>query len=532
MKIKILDCTLRDGGYVNNWRFGYKTKKSIVNTLDESNIDIIEVGFLTDLTHNSDDALYSSSDEIDELISGNKNQIAAMIALGEKEMNPISLPLAKDTILDIIRITFHNNDSEICKAIDYAGILMKKGYDVCMQPVGTTTYSDEELLSLIGKINKLKPYAFYLVDTLGSLSNYQLMRYLYLIDYNLNKEIYLGFHSHNNLQLSFSNAQALISFKTYRNIIIDSSIFGMGRGAGNLSTELIARHINETIEDKYDLIPILEAMDEYIMPIYVQHPWGYSIPYYIAAVNNCHPNYATFLINKQTMLIKDINALIKKISNDKKYIYDGNYINNLYVDYLAYSINDDNTIRQLSEEFSGKKVLILAPGKSLLNYGDVIQEYIKVNNPLIVSINHVPSFYKYDYIFVGNLKRFKQIDEPYKKSDGKIICTSNIKTNCNVLKINYSDYLNDDELICDNSGLMLINLLKKLDVDSISLAGYDGFDYSATNNYYDENMINNVLYEEQKKTNSAIINYFRKIKRSMKIEFITPTIYDKEDNNE
>ena len=108
MKIKILDCTLRDGGYVNNWRFGYKTKKSIVNTLDESNIDIIEVGFLTDLTHNSDDALYSSSDEIDELISENKNRIAAMIALGEKEMNPISLPLAKDTILDIIRITFHN----------------------------------------------------------------------------------------------------------------------------------------------------------------------------------------------------------------------------------------------------------------------------------------------------------------------------------------------------------------------------------------------------------------------------------------
>ncbi|MFR7384805.1 MAG: hypothetical protein ACLUTO_10770 [Anaerostipes sp.] len=87
---------------------------------------------------------------------------------------------------------------------------MDKGYEVFMQPVGTTSYSDVELLNLFERINEMKPYAFYLVDTLGKLYAKQLLKLFYLADDNLDEDITIGYHSHNNLQLSFSNAQQLI----------------------------------------------------------------------------------------------------------------------------------------------------------------------------------------------------------------------------------------------------------------------------------------------------------------------------------
>ena len=156
-KISLLDCTLRDGGYINNWNFGEKIIKKVCSNLVNAGIDIIEVGFLTNFKHSKDDALYGNCWEIENVVdfSTDKVQIAAMIAIGEKEMNPISLPKAEDTVLDIVRITFHHTRQEIERAVEYATCLMEKGYKVCMQPVGTTVYKDKELLELIELVNCL-----------------------------------------------------------------------------------------------------------------------------------------------------------------------------------------------------------------------------------------------------------------------------------------------------------------------------------------------------------------------------------------
>ena len=200
--IKILDCTLRDGGYVNNWQFGEKIIKDVVKDLSAASIDIIEIGFLTDLPHTSNHSLFNSTNELLPLtkLKGN-SLVAGMIALGEKEMDPNVLDNSNSTGVDIVRLTFHNSDSEVKRAIDFANILMTKGYKVCIQPVGTTTYSDDELTKLIEKINDLNPYAFYLVDTLGTLYEDKLMHFINLIDKSLNSNIKIGFHSHNNLQM-------------------------------------------------------------------------------------------------------------------------------------------------------------------------------------------------------------------------------------------------------------------------------------------------------------------------------------------
>ena len=119
-----------------------------------------------------------------------------------------------------------------------------KGYLVFVQAMVSMAYSDEEFLEMIRVVNTLKPYAFYIVDSFGMMKGKDLTRLFYMVEHNLNDSIWIGFHSHNNMQLAYSNAQSLTMMQTERNLIIDSSIYGMGRGAGNLNTELLLEHLN------------------------------------------------------------------------------------------------------------------------------------------------------------------------------------------------------------------------------------------------------------------------------------------------
>lgn len=207
-KVAVLDCTLRDGGYVNDFDFSKNTIKTIIAKLGKAHMDVIECGFLKNIEYDENKSLYSDVDQITPLIAPKKKHTmyVAMIVTGTIQASKI-IPRRKDTI-DGIRITFHKKEMDEAFELGYA--LMDKGYEVFMQPVGTTSYSDVELLNLFERINEMKPYAFYLVDTLGKLYAKQLLKLFYLADDNLDEDITIGYHSHNNLQLSFSNAQQLI----------------------------------------------------------------------------------------------------------------------------------------------------------------------------------------------------------------------------------------------------------------------------------------------------------------------------------
>lgn len=523
--INILDCTLRDGGYVNNWNFGNKVIPLISEKISKSSVEYIEGGFLSQTKKcDEDQSIFRTIESAEKKLSSCKKNLALMINCGEYESSDI--PSYEGGCISTLRIAFHKHQR--AEAQELFADLKRKGYHIFLQPMVTVNYSDKELISLIEWANEHNPDAFYIVDSFGTMRKNDLLRMFYLIDNNLRKDIKIGFHSHNNLQLSFSNAQELIGLSSKREIIIDSSVFGMGRGAGNLCTELITRYINENIEDKYDLVPILEIMDEYIMPIYTQHPWGYSAPYYIAAINNCHPNYATFLMNKQTLCIRDINNIINSIPTEHNHLYDAQVINSLYADYLSHSVDDSAVVSKIEELCKEKSILILAPGKSLSICNKEISSYISEYDPLIFSINHIPEYYRYDKIFISNLKRFKNIEDAIETVGDKLICTSNIAAGVNADIVNYSDYLTDNSDILDNAGLMIINLLKKCGVNDFALAGYDGFDYSNSRNYFDDRMINNITSEQQGKNNNAIIDYFKKLRKTTNITFITPTLYDQE----
>lgn len=525
--LQILDCTLRDGGYINNWNFGNRIIRRILRYLSDAHIDIIECGFLSDAEYDKDKSIFNHPSQIKNLITQNQSRHVAMIALGEKEIAYEKVPVCDESGVWGIRLTFHKHEIE--RAFIYANDLMSKGYQVFIQPVGTCTYTDRELLDLVDKVNALNPYAFYIVDTLGTITGTELMRLFQMIDANLNPKICIGFHSHNNLQLAFSNAQELVHHFTDRNVIVDASVQGMGRGAGNLCTELIAQYLNEKIHSSYNVIPLLEIVDKYLNTIKEQFPWGYTIPYYISAVNNCHPNYASFLMNKQTINVKDIKKILDRIPPEKRALFDKDYIQDLYANYLANTIKDDDIIKLLSSEFNNRTVLLIAPGKSIVSQKEQIQKFILDFNPIVISVNFIPEDYKIDYVFISNMKRFDDIDiSNFATCDYKAIITSNIagENKESLLCVNYSSYTNSDYLISDNAGLMSLALLKKCKISEVNLAGFDGFLPDSTQNYYSKALLNNVEYSTLENKTNQIREQIKLIRRDMVINFITKSQYE------
>lgn len=320
--IKILDCTLRDGGYVNYWDFGEDKISSILSNLTVSKIDYIECGFLKECVFDKNKTFFSSISELETFIQ-KEQKYTLMVNFGEYNIKNFSFCENKNIK---IRVAFKKQDQD--EALKYIGVLTNLGWDVFANPMSTNTYSKEELMFLISEINKIKPYGISIVDTLGNMYEGEVIETFKLINKILEPSIKLGFHSHNSMQLSFSNTKALLKMKLNRELIIDSCLYGMGRGAGNLCTELITKYLNDNYGAQYKILPLLKTIDTDLKPIYQKCSWGYSTPFYIAAIHGCHPNYAVFLV-QQKYSDENIDKILSQIPNDKKTTFDKNVIKNI-----------------------------------------------------------------------------------------------------------------------------------------------------------------------------------------------------------
>lgn len=326
-QIKVLDCTLRDGGYINDWNFGFDNINSIIKSLDIAKIDFIECGFLKNIKTSSDYTLFNNITDIKQIKTTNAIK-TFMINNDEYDYSEI---IKNDLTNFAFRIAFRiENLSEVC---DFAKILKDKGAKVFINPKNFSTFSEKEITILINKINNLSPFAFSIVDTLGAMSKDDLQEKIKLIN-NLNKNIALCFHSHNNLSLSIKNTIEFIKLYSDYNLIIDSSIGGIGRGAGNLSTEYICKYLNENYQSKYNIDEIKKVKENIIEKFFMKISDKNMELYYLTAKMNCHPNYATFLIKnniKSIDLAKELFALLPK---NKKTSYDEKTINDLYMKLL------------------------------------------------------------------------------------------------------------------------------------------------------------------------------------------------------
>ncbi len=514
--IKILDCTLRDGGYVNNWNFGKKAILETCEALVRAKIDIVELGFFESGTYDVNRTLFQDVNQVKKFIPKDKGETLFYGMFAYSKFDAASLPDHDGLSLDGFRVIFKKNDWKaalsVCKAVK------NKGYKLYINPTHTYHYSDFEMLELIEEVNKIEPTGFSIVDTMGIMKGRQLVSLFLLLHNNLKKDISICFHSHNNLQLSFSNAVALFNLRAQREIVVDASILGMGRGAGNLCTELLINYVNEEYNTKYNILPVLEIVDKHIQQFFIKYPWGYNLPFYLAATHECHPNYALYLSEKHTITIDSINSILKRIPYDKKNNYDKELIKRLYIEYQENTIDDSHEIVKLSKDIGKKKVLVFAPGKSLLNNSNTILSFISENDVYTFSLNSEIKKYNCDKIFVTNAKRFLE-----QNKTSNMLITSNIK-NVDIPTLNYSSYLNSSEMY-DNSALILLSVLIKIGIDEVYFAGLDGFS-SLNENYYDSALVNNAKLGVFDKRNTIMQENLKKFSKMIKINFLTPTIYE------
>ena len=521
-RISVLDCTLRDGGYCNQWKFGKKNIIKILNSLDEANIDIVECGFLTNRIERDEElSKFTKEEQIEELLPKNRNgrTYVAMINYGEYNLD--DLPDADENTIDGIRVAFHKKNKDA--ALEWCKKLKEKNYKVFIQAMVSMNYSDDEFLKLIEEVNHIQPYAFYIVDSFGMMKNQDLCRFFYLVQHNLSEEIMIGFHSHNNLQLAYSNALTLVNMQTDRRLIIDASVYGMGRGAGNLNTELFVDYLNERLEKKYRLNPLLSIIDEILNGFYQKNYWGYSLPNYLSAIHNAHPNYAGYLDDKKTLTVEAMNEIFDMMSDEKKVEYNSDYIEELYMKYMNAKAASEGAIAEVKNRIIAGKVLLIAPGKSSLTQSKEICKYISENNPIVIGINMSYEHYPVDYLFVSNIRRYRELGEDEKK---KSIITSNIGKTDAFAVIKYSEYLNDKEYVKDNAGMMALKWLIQMGVKNVALAGFDGYSHDYQRNYMDSEKEIVTKTEITDKMNQGIKEVINEFRQSIQIEFITDSKYN------
>ncbi len=516
-KVQVLDCTLRDGGYCNEWHFGFENSKKITSGLVEAGIDIIECGFLTNQTdYHSDYTKFNTLEQVAQIIPNDRDGkiFVAMMNYGEYDID--SLPDYDGKSIDGIRVAFHKKN--LVNALEWCEQIQKKGYKVFIQAMVSLAYSDCEFLELIRRVNKFKPYAFYIVDSFGMMKAKDLIRLFYMVEHNLDEDIWIGFHSHNNMQLAYSNAQSLITVQTTKNLIIDTSVYGMGRGAGNLNTELFIQYLNENINSTYEIKPLLTIIDEILNDFYQQNYWGYSLPNYISAVHNVHPNYAGYLNDKNTLTIDAMNDIFGMMSEEKKVSYDKNYIEELYFSYMEKDRIREGHFSDLKKSIAAREVLIIAPGKSSLEERDKVIACARREDIISISINHEYDDELTDYIFLSNLRRYRELPS---QQHPKCIVTSNIPSMDVYLQVRYKELMNDTEAVQDNAGMMLIKLLINLGVRKVFIAGMDGYSVNLDDNYADKQMNLFTHRAMMESMNKGMSYMLKEYSRQIEIEFLT-----------
>ena len=319
-KIELVDVTLRDGGIVINFDYGMDRMQKIKSALEESGVEYIECGYIDEKKGTPEGrTCFDNELSIEKtlLSSGKKPDTTylAMIDYGTFDVNKLNQRSASG--IDGIRLAFHKENWEA--SIEWGKIIISKGYDLYIQPMVSMRYTDEEYKYLISVCNNELADAkgFYVVDSFGQMNNMDLIHKLEIADQYVSLNMKLGFHAHNNRQMAFSNALSFVDFNSRHDMMLDASIMGMGKGAGNLCTELIEPALIGEGKD-YNTTVLYEAISDYFSEQQKKTPWGYSLDYYLASLYSCTPSYIKIFTEDDRVSTDVLIELLKNMPDAKR----------------------------------------------------------------------------------------------------------------------------------------------------------------------------------------------------------------------
>jgi 4-hydroxy 2-oxovalerate aldolase len=308
-EIKVLDCTIRDGGLMNNWKFSDEFVKAVYKACVASGIDYMEIGYKSSEKAFSREKVgswkFCDEKDLQRIVGKNDThlKLSAMADIGRVE--PDDIAPASESLLDMIRVAAYVHQMD--KAIWLAEHCMDKGYEVTINLMAVSNVMERDLEEALKDVAKSKIPTFYLVDSFGSMycEQIELLVKKYQ-EYLPGKTI--GVHMHNNMQLAFSNTVTGIIHQCN---MLDATFLGIGRGAGNCPLEILLFFLKNP---KFKIRPILQVIQEHLMDMQKSIQWGYHIPYLVTGALNQHPRSAMEWMesDKKSDIVTFFNQMIDK----------------------------------------------------------------------------------------------------------------------------------------------------------------------------------------------------------------------------
>jgi 4-hydroxy 2-oxovalerate aldolase len=295
-EIKVLDCTIRDGGLMNNHLFSNELVRKVYQAANDAHIDYIELGYKADESQFSRSEFgpmkFCSEKDIENVVDGIEKKVKLSVMADIGRFDPDSVIPCGESHIDMYRVASYVKD--IDKAIDLVNKLNGKGYETTINIMAVSHARERELDEALEQVEKESTAdVIYLVDSFGALYSEQIS-YLAKKYKALMPSKELGIHAHNNQQLAFANTiESIINNINY----LDGTIYGIGRAAGNCPLELLLGFLKNP---KYDIRPIIKIIGTDFLKIREEIEWGYVIPYMITGTLDVHPRAGMALMKTES----------------------------------------------------------------------------------------------------------------------------------------------------------------------------------------------------------------------------------------
>ncbi|WP_421285733.1 aldolase catalytic domain-containing protein [Aeromonas veronii] len=525
--MKILDCTLRDGGYYNNWDFDSEVVTQYLNSVASANIDYVELGLRSFAKTGFLGAFaYTTEDFINTLTLPKGPTYGVMIDAKtilesgmpiEEAINALFVP-AGNSKIELVRVAAHFNEVEFSAPI--VAHLKKLGYIVGFNLMQAGGKTDDVIADKARQAASWEGLdVLYFADSLGNMDSHEVQRIVKALRTYWTGP--MGIHTHNNMGKGLDNTLSAMDAGVSW---LDTTVTGMGRGAGNTQTEYLLAYLDKG-ESKYQPKPIYELVIRYFEVMQKEYGWGSSLLYFLGAQNDVHPTYIQNLLSSTHYGTDEIIGAIDYLSKlEGTTSYNGAVLDTaLTFSERKVEITGTEDVKGI---FDNKDVLIVANSKNTEKYASAIEMYINSIKPIVVCINTATyiSPMLIDYYVISHNSKFLSESKLYKGLDKPIIlpkCRFTSDELSDLKGVNLIDYGLDivkgrfathgtyTTTPYDITTAYILGALLESNVNSISVVGFDGY---AQDDVRQQEMVD-------------ILNLYHAHDKSIEIKSLTPTSY-------
>lgn len=495
-KLKVLDCTLRDGGYYTDWDFEESMVKETIAALEASGIDIVEIGYKSKEINKFYGLYKYCTEELLEFLHDySKLEFAFMIDVKEfiKSDNSIDYVKLKNTIPNKSNSLFHwcrvaSYYSTIKQSVEIVSLLRGLGYKIGFNLMGISLLTKEELNDALICVNDMEIEVFYFADSFGSFLPNDIEELITNI-----RKFYrgsLGIHTHDNQGLAFANTLVAIDQGVE---FVDATITGMGRGAGNLKLEqlLSALYFKKGLK-QYNPFSLLDIIEKHFIPLQKEYQWDWDFSYMLSGLENIHPSYCQKLKSTKQYTISQVANIINEIPTEYRKKYSKNQLN-IAINQVINKHFDDGKDKKIELDiFKTTKIdeiIIVGAGSTIKKYNKAIRKFISQRNICVYECNDSKELYGIKRsIFVLNWVRLKEIilNKNYSYVDEIVTGVNEISSKYYISNLKYYPFIisnESDSNIIDgkislpafNVGMFAINIALLNNPKKIYLVGFDGY---------------------------------------------------------